>query len=79
VNIRPIGPCPATRTLSPGNSARRFTAFNTVLTGSSIAPSSNEFFAGIFTTPGSTKGITRTYSEKPPPAGSNPAVMPVRL
>ena len=54
-------------------------AFSTVFTGSSMTPSSNEFFRGIFTTPGRTKGMTRTYSAKPPPAGSNPAVMPVRL
>ena len=62
VNISPMGPCPATSTTSPRNSASRFTALSTVFTGSSIAPSSNVFLAGIFTTPGRTKLITRTYS-----------------
>jgi len=54
------GPCPATSTVSPRKSDNFFTAFNTVFTGSCIAPSMKLFFAGIFTTPGNTNDITRT-------------------
>ena len=38
---------------------------------------SNPTPSGTLSTPSRTiQSITRTYSEKPPPAGSNPAVMP---
>ena len=78
MNINPIGPWPATITVSPGNRFRRFTALSTVFTGSSIAPSRKLFLRGIFTSPGRQNRMTRTYSAYPPPAGSKPAVMPVR-
>ena len=53
------------------------TALRQVFSGSTSVARSKEMPSGIFSTPRSTiQSITRTYCAKPPPAGSNPAVMP---
>src|SRR5262249_44437597 len=80
VNISPMGPWPTTTTTSSGSGAHCSTAFTHVLTGPTKAARSNETPDGIFPTPRRTiQSITRTYWEKPPPAGSYPAVIPTFL
>ncbi len=80
VNISPIGPCPSTTTKSSGCGSHCTTAFRQVFSGSTSVARSNETSSGIRSTPASTiQSITRTYWAKPPPAGSNPAVIPTFL
>ena len=58
----PMGPAPATQTVSPFRRGRLRMPLSTVFTGSSMAPSSKLFLAGIFTNPGRQKSMTRTNS-----------------
>jgi hypothetical protein len=75
-----MGPCPMTKTCSPFAMRALRTAFRHVLTGSTNVASSKLTSAGSAIIPRSTiQGIARTYSAKPPPLGSNPAVRPVFL
>jgi len=76
----PIGPCPTMRTFSQGSSATFRIAFKQVFTGSTKLACSKVIPAGIRTIPPLTiQSRTRTYSAKPPPLGSNPAVTPTFL
>ncbi len=72
-----MGPWPRTRTVSPGATRALRTAFRHVFTGSTNVASSNVTSGGKAIIPRSTiHGIARTYSAKPPPLGSKPAVKP---
>ena len=80
IKNKPIGPCPITTTLSPAAIRAFSTAFRQVFTGSTNVASSKLTSSGILTMPRSTiQGMARTYSAKPPPFGSKPAVSPTFL
>jgi len=75
-----MAPWPTTRTVSPCLIRALRTAFRHVFTGSTKAATSVATPAGIGIAPRSTiQSMAFTYSAKPPPAGSNPAVVPLRL
>ena len=76
----PIGPCPITSTVSSAFSPSNRIALKQVFTGSMNAACSNGMSAGILIKPSRTiQSITRMYSANPPPAASNPAVVPTFL
>ena len=61
-DIRPMGPLAGHEGVVAGQEVQAFDGLENGVDGSSIAPSSEEFRAGIFTTPGRTNGMTRTNS-----------------
>src|SRR6185436_5646599 len=80
ISRSPIGPWPTTSTVCPWVTPAFRTAFRQVFTGSTKAASSGSTPSGTGIAPRSTiQSIAFTYSAKPPPAASNPAVVPLRL
>ena len=80
MSSRPIGPWPTTSTVSLGLMRACSTALRQVFTGSTNAASSARTPSGMRMVPSRTiQSIARTYSAMPPPDGSKPAVVPLRL
>ena len=80
VSSSPMGPCPTTSTVWPGSTSALRTALRQVFTGSTNAASSGSTPSGTGIAPCWTiQSEAFTYSAKPPPAGSKPAVVPFSL